>query len=79
MRDEQLTQHLLTLPFAQRVDLAQALWQSINQGLDAGAEDEEHEAVTQAKTRDAELTADASAGRSHQEVMEAARRDLRCE
>jgi len=79
MPDEQLTRHLLTLPLSQRVDLAQALWQSINQGLDAGTEDEEHEAIRQAKTRDAELTADASAGRSHQQVMEATRRAVGCE
>ena len=61
----------MALPLAERVDLAQALWQSIDDGLRAG---EEWEAIQHAARRDAELASGATRGRSHEEVMREARR-----
>jgi hypothetical protein len=44
----------------------------------SGGEDEQA-ALAEAKRRHAELTAGTVAGRSHEQVIEAARRALRCE
>jgi hypothetical protein len=77
MAMQQLTEQLMALPLAERVDLAEALWQSIGEGLQAEA-GSEVEAVGQAVRRDAELTTGAASGRSHEEVMQAARRAIGC-
>jgi putative addiction module component (TIGR02574 family) len=76
METRQLTEQLMALPLAERVDLAEALWQSIGEGLRAG---EEQEAITQARRRDAELASGSVSGRSHDEVMKAARRAIGCD
>ena len=76
MKTEQLTEQLMALPIAERVDLAEALWQSIGEGLRAG---EEQEAITLAKRRDAELASGSAFGRTHEEVMKAARRAIGCD
>jgi putative addiction module component (TIGR02574 family) len=73
MSSPHLTELIMALPLAERVDLAQALWQSIDEGLQAG---EESEAVERAHRRDEDLTSGAVAGRSHEDVMEAARRAI---
>jgi len=78
MSSANLTEQLMALPLPERVDLAQALWQSIDEGLRAGADDEEREAVGEAARRDAELASGAAVGRAHEEVMAAARRILGC-
>lgn len=65
----------MALPLSERVSLAQALWQSIDTGL---AETGERDAVREAVRRDQELSSGAVAGRTHEEVMEAARRALGC-
>jgi putative addiction module component (TIGR02574 family) len=52
MEKRQLTEQLMALPLAERVDLAEALWQSIGEGLRSG---EEQEAIAEARRRDAEL------------------------
>ncbi len=70
METRQLTEQVLALPLADRVDLAQALWQSISEGLRSG---DEREAVAQAARRDAELTSGAAAGLTHDEVDRAHR------
>jgi hypothetical protein len=75
MTTHQLAEQLLALPLADRVDLAQALWQSIDAGLEAGGE---REAIEQAARRDAELASGAASGRGHEEVMQAARRSIGC-
>jgi putative addiction module component (TIGR02574 family) len=79
MSNERLTREVLALPLAERIDLAEALWQSINDARGPGTAEEEREAAEAALRRDAELSSGAVAGRSHQEVMEAARRSLGCE
>lgn len=76
MAAQQLTELVMALPLAERVDLAETLWQSIGEGLRTG---EEHEAIGQAARRDAELTSGAAAGLTHEEVMQAARRAIGCD
>jgi hypothetical protein len=75
MSTQQLAEHLKTLPLAERVDLAQALWESIDNDLSVG---EESDTAAQARSRDQELTAGIVVGRTHEEVMDAARRALAC-
>ena len=75
MSTEQITSEAMALPLAERVSLAQALWESINAGLpvmDEGA------AVAEAVRRDQELSSGTVSGRSHDEVMKAARRATGC-
>ncbi len=81
MANQELTQKLLALPLTDRVELAQALWQSIDEDEEPapGASSEEREAVALAKKRDLELTTGGVAGRSHQQVLEAARRAIGCD
>ena len=78
MSSEQLTHQALALPLAERVALAQALWQSIDEEPDSEATDEEGEAVELAKRRDRDLATGAVTGRIHEQVMEAARRIIEC-
>ena len=63
----------MALPLADRVSLAQALWQSIDAGL---ADSEEREAVREAVRRDQEISSGIVIGRTHEEVMQAARRAI---
>lgn len=65
----------MALPLSERVSLAQMLWQSIDAGL---ADTNETEAVREAMRRDQELASGTVAGRTHEEVMQAARRALGC-
>ena len=65
----------MSLPLAERVSLAQALWQSIDVGL---ANADEDQAVEEAIRRDQELTSGAVIGRTHDEVMQAARNAIGC-
>jgi putative addiction module component (TIGR02574 family) len=76
MDTQQLTEQAMALPLDERVELAEALWQSIGEGLRAGGQ---REAVEQAARRDAELTSGAATGRTHDEVMQAARRAIGCD
>ena len=76
MSTEQLLADAMALPLAERVALAQALWESIDSGL---PDADERAAVREAIRRDEELASRKVAGRTHEEVMEAARRALKCE
>ena len=76
MDNRQLTEQLMALPLEERVGLAEALWQSIGEGLRAG---EEREAIALASRRDAELASGSALGRSHDDVMKAARRAIGCD
>lgn len=73
MSTEQLTSEAMALPLPERVSLAQALWQSIDEGLQ---DNEEGLAVQEAIRRDQELSSGTVTGRSHEEVMNSARRAL---
>ncbi len=65
----------MSLPLSERVSLAQALWQSIDVGL---ANADEDQAVEEAIRRDQEITSGAVTGRTHDEVMQAARNAIGC-
>ena len=73
MSTEQLTSEAMALPLPERVSLAQALWQSMDAGL---PDNDEGLAVREAIRRDQELSSGAVTGRSHEEVMDSARRAL---
>lgn len=60
----------------ERVSLAQAIWESIDAGL---PDTDERAAVIEAIRRDNELSSGEVTGRSHEEVMQAARRALECD
>jgi putative addiction module component (TIGR02574 family) len=73
MSTEKLTADAMALPLSERVSLAQALWESIDSGLpDAN----EHASINEAIRRDQELSSGRVAGRTHEEVIETARRML---
>ena len=76
MSGEQLTNEAMALPLAERVALAQTLWQSIDRRDDGKLTDEVSWAVAEAKRRDAELSSGQAVGRTHEEVMRAARKAL---
>ena len=75
MSTDQLLAEAMALPLSERVTLAQTLWQSIDAGL---SDTEEREAVQEAIQRDEELSSGAVVGRTHEEVMQAARRAIGC-
>ncbi len=75
MSNQQLTAEVMALPLSERVSLAQELWQSIDAGL---AESDERGALNEAMRRDQELSSGVVVGRTHEEVMEAARRAIAC-
>jgi hypothetical protein len=76
MQIGQLTREVMLLPVAERVGLAQALWQSIDRELAEKSADSEAATIKVAAERDAELASGKSAKRSHEQVMQAARRAL---
>lgn len=76
MSTQQLTTEVMALPLAERVSLAQALWQSIHAGL---SESDERDAIGEAVRRDNELSSGAATGRTHEEVMQAARHAIGCD
>ncbi len=76
MRVEELTELALALPLPERIALAAALWQSIDELPGADPSDEERATVGEAVRRDAELASGNAVGRTHPQVMEAARRVL---
>ena len=75
MSAKQLTSEAMALPLSEQVSLAQALWQSIDAGL---ADTGERDAVREAIRRDQELSSGKVPGRTHEEVMQAARRAIGC-
>lgn len=75
MSTQQLTTEAMSLPLSERVSLAQTLWQSIDTDI---SDSEERDAVYEAVRRDQELSTGAVIGRTHEEVMQAARRAIGC-
>ena len=73
---EQLTTEAMALPLAERVALARTLWQSIDGRHEGKLPDEVNWAVAEAKRRDEELSSGQAVGRTHEEVMRAARKAL---
>ena len=76
MSTQQLKQEAMALSLPERVSLAQALWESIDAGL---TDTDQQAAVREAIRRDQELSSGAVAGRTHEEVMQAARRAIGCD
>jgi len=70
MSMHELTAEAMALPLADRVTLAQALWENIEAGL---ADTDGDSAVREAIRRDEELSSGSATGRTHEEVMLAAR------
>lgn len=75
MSTQQLTVEAMALPISERVSLAQALWQSIDGGLEAA---KDRDALAEAVRRDEELSSGVVQGRTHEEVLRAARRSIGC-
>ena len=76
MSTQQLKHEAMLLPLSERVSLAQALWESIDAGL---ADTDEGVAVREAIRRDQELSSGTVSGRTHEQVMQAARRAIGCD
>ena len=76
MSTKELTQEAMALPLAERVALAQSLWQSIEGPAAGTVTDEVKWAVEEAGHRDAELSSGKVVGRAHEDVMRAARKAL---
>jgi hypothetical protein len=75
MSTQEVTAEAMALPLSERVSLAQALWQSIDVDL---ADANECDVVRESARRDLELSTGAVAGRTHEEVMQTARRAIGC-
>ena len=75
MSAQDLITEAMALPLSDRVSLAQALWQSIDQGL---PDTDEHAALEVSIRRDQELSSGGVTGRTHDEVMQTARRSIGC-
>lgn len=76
MSTSQLLAEAMALELSERVALAQALWESIEAGV---AEADERAAVAEAIRRDKELSSGDVTGRTHEELMQAARCALECD
>ena len=79
MSTQEITEQALALPLLDQVELAQALWRHIDNRTGDDPATEERQALDEVKRRDAELSSGRVTGRSHQQVMETARRALRCD
>jgi hypothetical protein len=75
MSTKELTAKAMALPLAEKVSLAQTLWQSIDSGL---PDSDRRAAVREAARRDKELSNGAVKGLSHQEAMKTTRRAIGC-
>ena len=75
MSSDEVLQAAMMLPLFDRVTLAQTLWASIDEGVPS-SDGEDQDAIAQARRRDAELSSGQAIGRSHEQVMDTARRVL---
>ena len=74
MSSQEIADAAMSLPISERAALAQDLWQSIDNEL------ESFDGVTlqELQRRDDELTSGSVGGRSHEEVMQAAKSAIGC-
>ncbi|HRC84123.1 MAG TPA: addiction module protein [Thermoanaerobaculia bacterium] len=77
MTTKALAQRALALPLADRIDLAQQLWQSIEDRPREPEDELSRQLARLAADRDRELASGLRPGTSHEQVMERARRALR--
>jgi putative addiction module component (TIGR02574 family) len=78
MSNDELVRQLMTLPLSERVELAQILWESIESRPATSVPEQAEELLDLARRRDADFASGRVAGRTHAEVMAAARRALEC-
>ncbi len=76
MSTKELTKEAMALPLRKRVALAQSLWQSIDGPASGQVADEEKWALEEAARRDEELASGKVVGRTHKQVMRAARKAI---
>lgn len=76
MSSQELTDLALQLPLAERVELAQALWRSLDEARLPTDVIEEQRTIQIALERSEDLRSGRVSGRSHEEVFAAARRAL---
>ena len=76
MSAEQIIADAMALPLAERVSLAQTLWESIDAEL---PDADERLAIGEALSRSEELSSGKVRGETHEEVMEAVRQALECD
>ena len=74
----QIADQALALPTAERVKLAQKLWESLTEAERNSLIGDESATIELAKKRDAELSDGSVAHRSHEDVMESARKSMEC-
>ncbi len=74
----EVTDHALALAAEERVLLALRVWESLSDADRAAASSIESEMIEEVRRRDDELSSGAVSGRSHEDVVAAARRALRC-
>lgn len=76
MTTEQIIADAMALPLAERVAVAQMLWESIDAELH---DTDERVAIAEAIERSEELSSGKVRGETHEEVMEAVRQALECD
>lgn len=76
MTTEELTQQALALPPAMRLEPAKTLLQSVDED-EMNLEADEQAMIAEAHRRAAEMVANPSIGRTHEQVFDAARRALK--
>ena len=72
----ELTGQALSLPIAKRAELAQCLWESLQDVDPPKCDESEADALKQASQRDQELENKTAVGQPHKSVIEAARKAL---
>lgn len=70
---------LLKLPLDQRVAIAQALWESIDDSAKEPQIDDEEAFMEELMRRDAEMESGEVMPMTHEELMAAVRKDLECD
>jgi putative addiction module component (TIGR02574 family) len=76
MSTKQIIAEAMALPLAERVSVAQMLWESIDAEL---VDADERSAVAEALKRSEDLSSGNVRGETHEEVMEAVRQALECD
>jgi putative addiction module component (TIGR02574 family) len=73
MSSKEILREAMALPLGERVALAQTLWQSIEGQPSGNVSEEVAWAVAEADRRDGQLSSGQASGRTHEQVMRAAR------
>ena len=79
MNSSELLTELMSLPAAQRLEIAQKVWASLEDVDLPTSGDSASETLPVARKRDAEMSAGSVEARDHDDVMEHAQRSIHCE